>query len=455
MVKSSSRRSFLKTSAGAGIAAPWIGWKSTAQGKPSDTVRFVCFGSNGRAWGNITSMAGVTNSKLVAVADVDTSRTGKVSEEFPDAKLYQDWRELLDKEKDNFDVAIVSTPDHMHAPIAMSAMQLGKHTYCEKPLTRTLGECRALATYAKENNIATQMGIQVGSSQGNKTAVKWLREGIVGKVQSIHSVMGKSWGSMSPLPDRVDTPPETLDWEQWCGVSKKVPFIAREYHPSQWRKRVGYGTGTLGDMGCHIYHTWFQGLNQPTPLEVTSHGPTMVDGDSWPLNEKVHYRFQGNDLTDGDFDFTWYDGNQYVSDEIVEMFGGWRETDNGKRVSDVTTSGSIVIGTEGAMMIYHGNALPVVYKDGYKVDHEHTPADAGSHHQDYADYIRGTNPEKPVANWDYAGPMSEAVLLGTVAVRIPGETLKWDEANLKFTNSELANSMVHEPYRKGWEVKGL
>jgi len=444
-----NRRSFLKT--GAAVAsAPWIGWQSTGYtGPPSKNLRFVCFGSNGRAWGDITSMAAVPNTTLVAVAEIDLARADKVKEAFPKAKVYQDWKKLLDQEADNFDVAIVATPDHMHAPIAMSAMQLGKHTYCEKPLTRTLHECRALRLFAAEHKLVTQMGIQVGSSSGNKTAVKWLRDGIVGKVQSVHSINPKSWGSMNPLPDRVDEVPVTLDWDGWIGVGKMHPFILREYHPSQWRKRLGFGTGTLGDMGCHIYHPWFQGLDQPVPLKVTSLGPGPVDADSWPINSKIHYLMKGNESHGGKFDFTWYDGTQKPGLEVAKSVGD---------AANIPKSGSVVIGSEGTLTIPHGGSgAPVLYKNGLRVPDNETPdpVEGSSHHGQFADYIRGDSREKPIANWDYAGPLTEAVLLGTVATRIPGETLQWEAAKLRFANSDPANELIRQPYRKGWAVRGL
>ncbi len=453
-VKNNSRRNFLKTATAGAIAAPYIGWKTTANGAPSGNIRYVAFGTNGRAWGNISSMAGVNNATLVAAAEIDLRRADKVGKGFPEAKIYQDWRELLEKEANNFDVAVVATPDHMHAPISMSAMQLGKHCYCEKPLTRTLHEARTLREYAAANNITTQMGIQVGSGQGNKTSVKWLREGIVGKVKSVHSMIGKSWGSMKPLPDRVDEVPGTLDWDGWIGVGKKRSYITGEFHPSQWRKRIGFGTGTLGDMGCHIYHPWFQGLNQPVTLSVTSHGVGIVDGDSWPVNGKVHHKMKGNDQSDGDFDFTWYDGNQFPDQWVIDALGGVTKNGDGKDVHNVPRNGSVVIGTTGALVIPHGG-MPTLFRDGKKVDETPDPAEAGSHHKDFVAHIRGETSEKPVANWDYAGPMSEAVLLGTVAQQLAGKELVWDDATAKFTNSEEANALVHDTYREGWEVKGI
>ncbi|MCB1231796.1 MAG: Gfo/Idh/MocA family oxidoreductase [Verrucomicrobiae bacterium] len=441
-----SRRQFLKSATA--LAAPYIGWKTTSNGQsPNEAFNYACFGSNGRAWGNITSMAGVPNSKLVAVAEIDQSRLDRVSRGFPDAKVYVDWRELLDKEAGNIDAILVATPDHQHAPITMGGMQLGKHAYCEKPLTRTLHEARAITEYAEANHLITQMGVQVSSSSGNRTAVDLLQKGIVGKVKEVHSMNPKSWGSMSPLPDREDPVPEGLDWNQWIGVAKMRPYLEREFHPSNWRKRIGYGTGTLGDMGCHIYHPWCAGLNMPATLSVKSLGPAPVDADSWPLNGMVHHRMKGNDLTAGDFDFTWYDGTQLPGESVQAAVGG---KDN------VPKSGSVVIGETGALVIPHGGSgTPTLYRDGKPSDESIEELPSEDHHRNWVGAIRGEHSEKPRANFSYAGPMTETVLLGTVAMRRPNEELAWDAAAGKFTNSEAANALIHDTYREGWEVKGL
>ncbi|QGJ71539.1 Glucose--fructose oxidoreductase [Planctomycetales bacterium 10988] len=453
MNQNTSRRNFVKTAVASSFAAPWLGWKSTANaGNPSDHIRFVCFGANGRAWKNIQEMTKqVPNAKLVAVADVDLSRTNHVKEHHPDAKIFQDWRQLLDKEENNFDAAIVATPDHMHAPIAMSTMQLGKHTYLEKPLTRTLHECRVLHDFAVEHpKLATQMGNQVASATSNLTAVKWIREGIVGKVKSVHSYNPKSWGQHEPLHGKLVAPPESLDWDAWCGVRPAAKFRKGDYHPSQWRKRLDYGTGTLGDMGCHIYHPWFMGLDQPVALEITSHGAAPYeDRNSWPLNSKVHYRMKGNDLTDGDFDFFWYDGRQQGFPEVVlQAVGGIPE--------NLPRSGSVVIGTEGTLVLQHSfDALPKLYQSGVEVEVESAPEESTGHHLNWVEGILSDNSQRPRCNWSYAGPMTEAVLLGTVACRLPGETLKWDSENLEFIENITANQFIKEDYRPGWEVEGL
>ncbi len=443
-----SRRAFTKSIAGAAaIGFPYIGWKTTGGAAPSNHVRFANFGAAGRAGANINEMLAVPNTSLVAAAEIDTARLKKSQEARPDTRFYQDWRELLDKEADNIDAVIVATPDHMHAPIAMSAMQLGKHAYCEKPLTRTLDECRTLQTYAAEKGLITQMGNQVGSAMSNRSAVQSLRDGLIGKVKEVHSMVPKSWGAMKPLPDRTDPVPDTLDWDGWLGVGRQRDYISGEFHPGQWRKRLDYGTGTLGDMGCHIYHPWFLGLDQPVPLAITSHGPGPVDTDSWPLNGRVVYHMQGTEYTDGDFEFTWYDGQARPDERIAKAVGG---------ADKIPPAGSVIIGTEGTMVIFHSfDGVPLFYHEGERVRIRPSVVPSVSHHGEWVANIRGDAEDKPVSHWDYAGPMTEAVLLGCIAQRLPGKMLNWDAKNLRFSNSDAANELVKEEYRSGWEIEGL
>lgn len=449
-----SRRQFLKATAGAALAAPWIGWRSTANGQaPSKEVRYAAFGASGRAWGNITEMMAVKGVKLVAVAEIDTTRAVNVGKGFPDAKVYQDWRVLLEKEAGNIDAVLVATPDHMHAPIALSAMNLGKHAYCEKPLSRTLHEARVLARVAAEKGLATQMGVQVGSTYGNRMAVRALQEKVVGRVISVHSMVNKSWGADKPISQKEATPPASLDWDQWIGVSRKRPYIHGEFHPGNWRKRIGFGTGTLGDMGCHIYHPWFMGLGAPATLQVTSHGPAIVDEDSWPLNARVHHVMAGNEFSGGDtFEFTWYDGSARPGEDIAALVGGYSTDDKGVKKSNVPSSGSVVVGEKGALVIPHGGPA-TLYVGGKLVKDALKYGESTSHHGDWVAAIREEGPPA-LAHFGYSGPMTETVLLGTVAQRLQGKTLDWDAAKGGFKQPE-AQALVHDAYREGWEVKGM
>ena len=446
-MKSVSRRSFLGTAASASLAFPFISQAAGRKGlSPSSNVRVAAFGGNGRAFGDISGTMSVKNTTLVAVAEVDEKRTDKVKQHFSKSKIYSDWRELLEKEAKNIDVAVVGTPDHMHAPIAMAAMQLGKHVYVEKPLTRTLHETRVLTQYAARNKVITQMGNQLASGSGNKATAKAIADGLIGKVVAVHSMCPKSWGSMKPLPDREDPIPDSLDWDQWVGVGKMRPYIKGEFHPGQWRKRIGYGTGTLGDMACHIVHPWVKGLGAPVPVSVKSVGPAPVDGDSWPLDGQVEYMMAGNDLTAGDFPYVWYDGKNVPGDEIAAHVGGRK---------NVPKMGSIIIGTTGVIAVNHGgDPNPKIFRDAKRTDEKVEAPPAAHHHGEWIERVRG-NGSTTVCDFDYAGPMTETVLLGTVAMLRPGEKLEWDSAKLEFTNSGDANQLVHEQYRDGWEMKGI
>lgn len=435
-----SRRNFLKTTA---LAAPYIGWKTAAKGVgPNDTIHLASFGGGGRAGADINGFASVPGTKLVAMCDLDQRKAMGSMRANPDATFYSDWREMLDKEADNFVGIGCGTPDHMHAPMTMRAMELGKHVYTQKPLTRTLHECRTITDYALENKIATQMGNQLGSGAGNKTAVAALRSGIIGKVSQVHSMNPKTWGTLDPFPDKTDEIPAGFDWDAWLGVAEDRPFVAGQYHPGQWRKRLDFGTATLGDMGCHIVHPWMKGLNSPTPISVTSHGPGPIDDHSWPINSHVVWEFE-----DG-ITAAWYDGNQFPDESVQAAVGG---------KANVPTSGSVIIGDNGALAIPHGGGnggMPVLYRDGVKVEGEIKPIDGGNHFADWISLVRGEI-EETVSDFRIAGPATEVVLMGTVSLRVPGETLKWDAKAAKFTNSDAANALVKEPYRTGWEVKGL
>ena len=406
-------------------------------------------GANGRAWKNIEGMSAVPNTTLVAVAEVDDARLNLVKEHFPDARVYRDWRKLLDKEAKNLDAVMVSTPDHMHAPMAMTAMQAGLHVYCEKPLARTVFEARALRNYAEENNIVTQLGNQRSQGTDNRTVVNALRNGIVGTVKEIHCMQAKSWGSMEALSDSGQAIPESLDWDLWIGGGPMRPYVAEHFHPFAWRGRLNYGCGNLGDMGCHLFHPWFMGLEPDAPLSVESLGPGPANRDSWPTDVRVRWEFPGSIASGGEnFTVTWHDGGQMPPAQVAEAVGG---------AENVPTSGSIIIGSEGALISPHGPDGVKLFVGGVQeVDAVETVTGSDDHHGNFADAVRGENGGRPpLCHFGHGGKMTEAVLVGTCAVRVPGVKLEWDAGTLTFSNSKEANHLVREEYRQGWNVAGL
>ncbi len=318
----SSRRSFLKTLGATALAAPFVTHNLLAQ-PPSRRLRHASFGASGMAWSDLTQIANCENVEIVAVCDVDLNRMGDAKKRFPDARYYQDWRELLDKEHKNIDSVNVSTPDHMHAPIGVSAMQLGKHVYGQKPLAHEIFEVRRMTEIAQHKKVVTQMGIQIHSDAYYRLAVRLVREGTIGKVKEVHSWCNKSWGDLSARPERTDPIPAGFDWNLWLGVCSERPFIGGEYyHPANWRKRLDFGTGTLGDMGCHIFDPVFESIGLTGPNSVRSEGPPPNQW-NWSLNGKVIYTFPGTHLTAAKtLQVTWYDGTSQPPAETIALLEG-------------------------------------------------------------------------------------------------------------------------------------
>ncbi len=437
-----TRRSFLQTLTVAGLAAPFA-TRGLLAASPNGKVRHASFGASGMAWADVSEFASHPHFELVAVADVDLSRVGEVKKRFPNAKVYQDWRQLLEVEGGRLDSVNVSTPDHMHAPIAMSAMQRGLHVYGQKPLAHDVYEVRRLTEMAAEKKLVTQMGIQIHSAVEYRLAVELVQSGAIGKVREVHTWSNKKWGDAGVRPQRSDPVPAGLDWDQWLGVAERRPFVGDGYyHPGNWRKRLDFGTGTFGDMGCHIYDPVFKALALTAPRTVRSEGPAP-DGENWAINAVIPYVFPGTAFTEGaTVKVTWYDGDARPPEAIVALLEGDRIPDQG----------SIFVGTKGVMLLPH-ISRPVLYPDSQFQDFK-MPAVKGNHHwHQYLDAVRGEG--QTAAGFSYAGPLTEAVLLGGVATRFPKTTLAWNAAKLKFDNLAEADAYVRRAYRQGWEVQGL
>jgi predicted dehydrogenase len=436
-----TRRAALKRIAAAGLTAPFV-FRVHAHAAPSETIYHASFGAGGMALSDLLSISSSKYVKLVAVADVDLNRTDEVKKRRPDVKVYQDWRELLDKEK-NLHSVNVSTPDHMHAPITMRAMQQGLHVYTQKPLTQTLYEARQLTRVAGEKKLVTQMGIQIHSEAVHKQVVATIQAGAIGKVKEVHSWSGKQWGDKNPRPDRTDPVPAGFNWDGWLGVAAERPFIGNEYyHPGNWRKRLDFGTGTFGDMGCHILDPVFTSLALTAPKSVHSEVEEAPNADNWSLNVRVRYVFPETKYTTETVALTWYNGNNRPPDSVKSLLGG----------KDLHDQGSIYLGTEGVLYSPYIAAPVLLPADKFK-DYKMPRPEADNHYLQFVEACRGNG--QTSAPFSYSGPLTETVLLGCLATRFPKKTLDWDAANLKMTNEEEANRFVRRRYRKGWEVEGL
>ncbi|MGK0188890.1 MAG: putative dehydrogenase [Verrucomicrobiales bacterium] len=439
----SSRRRFLKGAASTAFAAPFVTSGLRAD-PPSGKLNHASFGAGGMAGADIGSLSSSPHFHLAAVADVDTIRLDALKKKFPDVRCYQDWRELLEKEGDKIDSVNVSTPDHMHGPIGMTALQMGKHVYGQKPLTQNLHECRQVTLKARESGLMTQMGIQVSSAFSERLGVAAVQAGAIGKVKEVHTFSNKKWGDMEPLPEREDAVPKGFSWDQWLGVATQRKFLGNGYyHPGNWRKRRDFGTGTLGDMGCHIFSGWFRALALTTPISVQSFGPAS-NQHNWAINGKVEYVYPRTEFTENDtVMITWYDGDQRPPEAVTKAMGKIK----------LPGQGSVIIGTEGAMLAPHGST-PRFAKNGEEFRYKFPKLEPRNHYHEFIECCR-EGKAKPSANFDYAGPLTEAVLLGCLASLFPEKLLQFDSENVSFSNSEEATAAVKRNYRAGWEVAGF
>lgn len=435
------RRQFLQRTAAA-LAAPAF-LPNLLSAAPSEVVRHASFGASGMAGADLGAIASHPKVKLVCVADVDLARTAEVKKQFPDVRIYQDWRELLDKEHQNLDSVNVSTPDHMHAPIGMAAMQLGLHTYGQKPLTHDVYESRQLTKIAAEKKLVTQMGIQVHSASAYRSAAALIQAGAIGKVQAVHTWSSKKWGDPNPRPDRQDPIPPTLNWDLWLGIAQPRNYISGYDHPGNWRKRLDFGTGTFGDMGCHIFDPVFKALQLTAPLTVTSTGPAP-NATNWANDAVVHFTFPETAQTIGPVvPITWYDGDQRPAKEITQPVLGNRP---------LPDQGSLFLGEKGAMLLPHVSQ-PILLPEVQYQDYQRPAISDENHWHQFVNAVRGEG--QTSAHFGYSGPLTESVLLGGVATHFPNQKLNWDAAALKFTNQPEAARLIRREYRKGWEVKGL
>lgn len=438
-----TRRNFIRNAAVAASGVSLFNIGSSGEVAANSKVYHASFGAGGMALADIKNLMSHPNIEIVAVAEVDENKLPALKEILPNARVYKDWRVLLDKEHKYLNSVNVSTPDHMHAPIGITAMQMGINIYGQKPLAHTLYETRRMIQVAKEQQVVTQMGVQLASSAYERITAQMIRDGVIGKVSEVHMFSHKTWGDMKPRPKRSDPIPKGLDWNLWLGTAETRSYIKDYYHPFNWRARLDFGTGTLGDMGCHIYSPMFQALGVRYPLSVKSTG-NQPNATNWATDEAFEYTFPGNDLTANDtIKVYWTDGDLRPPQKFQEMF-----------TEKMPKQGSIFIGTEGILLQPHGE-LPVPYPRSRFVDYKYPRIRPRKHYNDFVDAVRGESVQ-PIADFvRYGGPLTETILLGALSSRFPEQTLEWDSKNLRIKNLEPANEFISKEYRKGWEVVGL
>ncbi|MBI4556802.1 MAG: Gfo/Idh/MocA family oxidoreductase [Candidatus Hydrogenedentes bacterium] len=444
MHKRITRRTFIKQVSVAGIAVPLILPRLSFAPPPSSRLQHAAIGVGGQGAYDLGHIENSGKVDVIALCDVDEINLQKAAQTYPSARLYRDWREMLEKEEKNIDSVNVSTPDHTHAPAAMTAIRKGKHVFCEKPLTHEVYEARKLALAARRRRVATQMGIQIHSHDAYRTAVHWLKEGAIGKVKEWHSWSGAVYTTEDKKrPEGSDPIPPHIHWDLWLGVAPERPYKKDVYHPFWWRRWRDFGGGAMGDFGCHIFDPVFTALDIGASLTVACEAECISD-EVWPEWIKAQYVFPGTALTAGKTIFaTWTDGGKKPAANLSPHLRNGYE---------LPASGSMIIGEEGTLILPHVGT-PLLFPEEKFKNYPQPTLEPKNHYHEFVEAALGNGVAG--ANFDFSGPLTEAVLLANVANRFPGKTLEWNAKRLRFTNCPEANEYLRRRYRKGWKVRGL
>lgn len=430
-----SRREFgRRTLAGAGAASLGAGLQivpSWAYGQaPSEKLHVAIVGVAGRGAGNL---AGVTSETIVALCDVDRNNLAQAAKRFPAARTYADFRKMLAEMDNQIDAVVVSTPDHTHAVVGVMAMKMGKHCYCEKPLTHCVYESRVMANLAQEHKLATQLGTQIHAEDNYRRVVELVQSGAIGLVREVHVWCPASYFGGDRPAETPPVPPH-LDWDGWLGPAPYRPYHPC-YLPGRWRGWADFGNGGLGDFFCHYSDLAFWALNLRYPTTVEAEGP-KPHPESTPPWLIVRYEYPAR----GDLppvSLTWYDGGKRPPIQKEQNLPDW-----GAGVLFVGEKGMILADYSRRMM------LPESKFAGFTPPPETIPKSIG-HHQEW---IRACKTGSPTTcNFEYSGPLTESALLGTVSFRV-GQKIHWEAANLKAVNCPQADPFIRRPYRAGWTL---
>ncbi|MHB0959794.1 MAG: Gfo/Idh/MocA family protein [Pirellulaceae bacterium] len=435
-----NRRQFLSHTTAAAVFTIIPRHVLGAPGQPSanEKLNIAGVGVGGMGAGDIQR---VPSENIVAVCDVDAQQAAAAAKPFPGAKIYSDFREMFETQKD-IDAVMIATPDHNHAVVAMMAMRMGKHVFCQKPLTHSVHEALALAKTAQETNVATQMGNQGQAGEGPRLICEYIWSGALGQVTEIHS-----WSNRRPdisqrgvrRPAETPPVPAHLNWDLWIGPAPMRPYHPC-YHPFAWRGWWDFGTGVLGDIGCHNLSAAFKALKLGWPESVeacSTHwsAPPEVRQETSPLASIVTFRF----AAEGDrpeLTIKWYDGGM--------MPPVPKQVENPNLFAN---DGTLIVGDEG--MLLGAKLLPearaaAVGKPPQKLDR------SPGHYEEWIEACKGGKPAG--SNFvDHAGPLAAVILMGNIAIRTE-EKLYWDPEQLRFKNSDAANALLEPPYRAGWTL---
>lgn len=466
-----NRRSFAKTAASSAFAFHIVPSTVFGAEAPSNKLNIALIGVGGMGAAGVSCCQ---SENVVALCDVDTDRAKGAVKTYPKAKFYRDFRVMFDEMADDIDAAYIATPDHTHFTASMAAIERGKHVYCEKPLAHSLHEVRTLTEAARQQKVQTQMGNQGHSSEHIRLCKEWIAAGAIGQVREVHAWSDRPSGGYPfpcsiPRPSETPAIPKNLDWDLWLGPVKKRPYHPL-YAPILWRGWLDFGTGALGDMGCHVLDPSFWALNLGMPASIeanVTYNPGLnfwqdnlrgkqgtwlkpeiearikeMRKETYPAAAKIIYEFPEREGF-APCKLTWYDGG-LLPENLPDI--------------DIRpdSSGAILIGDKG--YITHGShgasGLRIYPNDLWKSFAKNRPPETirrvKDHRADWLEACKGGVPAS--SNFDYGGPLTEMVLMGVIAARVPNKKLIWNDQEMKFTNSEEANALIKPDYHNGWTL---
>ena len=460
-----SRRSFLKGLAvtSGGIVFPNL--LLSQEGVPaSKKLGIAGIGCGGKGASDLEGAA--KGNEIVALCDVDEKTLSEAAKKYPGAKLFHDFRQMLDEVKE-IDAVTVSTPDHAHYPAAMHAISRGKHVCVQKPLVNTLWECRELHKAAKKKGIITQMGNQGHTYEDNRVVKEWLAAGALGKIKEVHVWTNRPiWPQGKEVHFKEADVPDNLDWPLWLAATPDHPY-SQDIHPFKWRGFIEWGAGAFGDMGCHLIDGAFWGLDLTAPSIVTATKVDEITDIVWPKGAIVKMQFpkpEHKDIT-----MYWYegkkpDGQPYLPEfpEVIDMAEAFPNTKNPEKAGKPTDGGWFIVGTEGVLLNKSDQSRnPEIWPKKRREEFLANPPaktlprspKAGNPQEEWTEAIKNGKEYEFMSRFDYSVPLTELTLIGGLAMRAgEGKAVHWDSANLKVTNPSDAQKFVKRPqYRKGWE----
>ena len=444
-----SRRDFLRATALAGLAMPFVLPSGLRAAAPNSKLNHASIGVGGMGWNDLNTFLRHPRLQVVAVCDVDADNLAKAAKAAPGARTYSDWRELLEKEGDKIDSVNLAVPDHMHFPIAHAAIQKGKHVYCQKPMCHDVAEVRALTEASIKKRVVTQLGTQLAAGVGDRTTVHLLKSGAIGKIQHAYLCANRpgaveNYRLPGPRPSPGAPPPANLNWDLWLGTAPARPYAPDIYHPTKWRAWQDFGTGWSGDIGCHIFDAVWKGLGLKPALTVLAEVQESWEksparrADTWPQGDRITWTFSGNDLIEGkELTLEWFDGEFFPPKDIRALYS----------LEDYPGEAAMIIGSEGALLNILGRSAVLLPEKKFE-NHPRPKLEPRDHYHHFVDACLGL--AKTESFFEQSGPMTEAILLGTVAIRIPGKKLDWNHRRMKVTNHADANRLLKRTYRSGW-----